>query len=106
MWKGILFPYPSPYRPFYLSFQLYLSDTSSTEFNSSSRASDDEKKMNTLADQLKDAQKMAEDADQKYEDASKRMNQCEAQLEVDGERADLSEFKIIELEEELKVRME
>lgn len=62
--------------------------------------------MNTLADQLKDAQKMAEDADQKYEDASKRMNQCEAQLEVDGERADLSEFKIIELEEELKVRME
>merc|ERR1712241_1636258 len=67
------------------------------------RASDDEKKMNTLADQLKDSQKMAEDADQKYEDASKRMNQCEAQLEVDGERADLSEFKIIELEEELKV---
>merc|ERR1712226_525407 len=67
------------------------------------RATEDEAKMNTLADQLKDAQKMAEDADQKYEDASKRMNQCEAQLEVDGERADLSEFKIIELEEELKV---
>merc|ERR1711894_578474 len=59
--------------------------------------------MNTLADQLKDAQKMAEDADQKYEDASKRMNQCEAQLEIDGERADVSEFKILELEEELKV---
>jgi chromosome segregation ATPase len=67
------------------------------------RASDDEKKMAGLAEQLKDAQKMAEDADKKYDEASKRMTTCEAQLEVDGERADLSEFKIIELEEELKV---
>merc|ERR1719309_1456004 len=59
--------------------------------------------MNTLADQLKDAQKMAEEADRKYDEAQKKMVTAEAQLEVDGERADLSEFKIIELEEELKV---
>ena len=46
---------------------------------------------------------MAEDADTKYDAASKKMHQCEAQLEVDGERADVGEFKIVELEEELKV---
>jgi len=67
------------------------------------RSQEDEKKMSTLADQLKDAQKKAEDADNKYDDASKKMTQCEGQLEVDGERADISEFKIVELEEELKV---
>merc|ERR1711962_455242 len=67
------------------------------------RSQEDEKKMSTLAEQLKDAQKQAEDADVKYDDASKKMQTCEAQLEVDGERADISEFKIIELEEELKV---
>merc|ERR1712013_293853 len=33
----------------------------------------------------------------------KKMVTAEAQLEIDGERADVSEFKIIELEEELKV---
>lgn len=31
------------------------------------------------------------------------MGEAEAKLEIDGERADVSEFKIIELEEELKV---
>ena len=31
---------------------------------------------------LKDAQKMAEDADKKYDEASKKMTTCEAQLEV------------------------
>merc|ERR1712042_65712 len=33
----------------------------------------------------------------------KKMVTAEGQLEIDGERADVSEFKIIELEEELKV---
>merc|ERR1719447_970206 len=61
------------------------------------RASEDEKKMQGLSEQLKDAQKRAEDADKKYDDASKKMTTAEAQLEVDGERADLSEFKIVEL---------
>jgi len=67
------------------------------------RSQEDEKKMSTLAEQLKEAQKQAEDADTKYDEASKKMTTCEAQLEVDGERADISEFKIVELEEELKV---
>merc|ERR1712002_346007 len=67
------------------------------------RSQEDEKKMSTLTEQLKDAQKKAEDADTKYDDASKKMQTCESQLEVDGERADISEFKIVELEEELKV---
>merc|ERR1712210_23877 len=49
------------------------------------------------------AQNRAEDADRKYDEAQKKMATAEAQLEIDGERADVSEFKIIELEEELKV---
>ena len=67
------------------------------------RAADDEKKMHGLAEQLKDAQKMAEDADKKYDEASKKMAQCESSLEVSDERGSVGEFKIIELEEELKV---
>merc|ERR1719312_2380732 len=54
-------------------------------------------------DQLKKAQNRAEEADRKYDEAQKKMVTAEAQLEIDGERADVSEFKIIELEEELKV---
>merc|ERR1712203_69785 len=51
------------------------------------RAVEDEAKMKNLADELASAQK--------------RMQVAEASLEVNGERADVSEFKIIELEEEL-----
>merc|ERR1712158_81551 len=40
---------------------------------------------------------------QKYDKATKKMTEAEAKLDIDGERADVSEFKIIELEEELKV---
>merc|ERR1711909_140092 len=39
----------------------------------------------------------------KYDEAQKKMVEAESKLEIDGERADVSEFKIIELEEELKV---
>merc|ERR1719508_693734 len=46
---------------------------------------------------------MAEEADKKYDEASKKMAQCEASLEVSDERGSVGEFKIIELEEELKV---
>merc|ERR1719159_574894 len=46
---------------------------------------------------------MAEDADKKYDETQKKMTEAEAKLDIDGERADVSEFKIIELEEELKV---
>merc|ERR1712218_395192 len=67
------------------------------------RASKDEAKLSGLADELKKAQHRAEEADKKYDDAQKKMVDAEAKLEIDGERADVSEFKIIELEEELKV---
>merc|ERR1712172_291575 len=59
--------------------------------------------MGGLADELKKAQNRAEDADKKYDEATKKMTEAEAKLDIDGERADVSEFKIIELEEELKV---
>merc|ERR1739848_667192 len=67
------------------------------------RAAEDEKKLIRLAEELKEAQKMAEDADRKYDDTQKKMGECERNLEVSGERASAGEFKIIELEEELKV---
>ena len=67
------------------------------------RAQEDEKKLTLLAEQLKEAQKTAEDADKMYDDASKKMHQCEQALEVSDERASVGEFKIVELEEELKV---
>merc|ERR1711964_516641 len=67
------------------------------------RAVEDEAKMKNLADELASAQKRAEEADRQYDEAQKKMQVAEASLEVNGERADVSEFKIIELEEELKV---
>ena len=67
------------------------------------RAAEDEAKLAGLADELKKAQNRAEDADKKYDEATKKMTEAEAKLDIDGERADVSEFKIIELEEELKV---
>merc|ERR1712031_4850 len=66
-------------------------------------AVEDEAKMKNLADELASAQKRAEEADRQYDEAQKKMQVAEASLEVNGERADVSEFKIIELEEELKV---
>merc|ERR1712153_238510 len=59
--------------------------------------------MGRLAEELKEAQKMAEDADKKYDETQKKMGDCERSLEVSDERASTGEFKIIELEEELKV---
>merc|ERR1712088_794416 len=67
------------------------------------RAVEDEAKMTNLAKELSDAQKRAEEADKCYDEAQKKMQLAEASLEVNGERADVSEFRIIELEEELKV---
>merc|ERR1712086_1081376 len=67
------------------------------------RAVEDEAKMTNLAKELSNAQKRAEEADKLYDEAQKKMHVAEAALEVNGERADVSEFKIIELEEELKV---
>merc|ERR1712002_1288427 len=67
------------------------------------RAVEDEQKMSGLAAELSQAQKRAEEADKLYDEAQKKMQAAEASLEVNGERADVSEYKIIELEEELKV---
>merc|ERR1712066_784104 len=67
------------------------------------RSVEDEQKMTGLAKDLAEAQKRAEEADKLYDEAQKKMQLAEAALEVNGERADVSEFKIIELEEELKV---
>merc|ERR1711890_44889 len=67
------------------------------------RAVEDEAKMANLAKELAEAQKRAEEADKLYDEAQKKMQLAEAALEVNGERADVSEFKIVELEEELKV---
>merc|ERR1712242_58144 len=41
--------------------------------------------------------------DKKYDETQKKMADCERALEVSDERASTGEFKIIELEEELKV---
>merc|ERR1712088_1252667 len=67
------------------------------------RAADDEAKLIRLADELKSAQKQAEDADKMYDETQKKMMETERNLEVSDERASVGEFKIIELEEELKV---
>merc|ERR1711978_62232 len=62
-------------------------------------AVEDEAKMKNLADELASAQKRAEEADRQYDEAQKKMQVAEASLEVNGERADVSEFKIIELKQ-------
>merc|ERR1712211_80535 len=67
------------------------------------RAADDEKKLVRLAEELKEAQKQSEDADKMYDETQKKMIETERNLEVSDERASVGEFKIIELEEELKV---
>ena len=45
----------------------------------------------------------AEDADRKYDEVAKRLQQCEGELERAEERAETGETKIKELEEELRV---
>merc|ERR1719471_598670 len=60
-------------------------------------------RLNRRVQELEKAQHRAEEADKKYDEAQKKMVEAEAKLEIDGERADVSEYKIIELEEELKV---
>merc|ERR1719341_729171 len=47
--------------------------------------------------------KLDKAADATYDDASKKLAQCEADLDKAEERADVGETKIIELEEELRV---
>ncbi|MCV4802722.1 tropomyosin, partial [Escherichia coli] len=52
--------------------------------------------------QLKEAKHIAEDADRKYEVVARKLVIIESDLERAEERAELSEGKCAELEEELK----
>merc|ERR1712029_547434 len=63
----------------------------------------DEARMEALENQLKDARILAEEADKKYDEIAKKLVTVESDLERAEERADTSEHKIIELEEELRV---
>merc|ERR1712018_861599 len=63
----------------------------------------DEARMEALENQLKDARMIADEADKKYDDLLKKLVVIESDLERAEERADTSEHKIVELEEELRV---
>merc|ERR1712055_1266594 len=51
----------------------------------------------------REMQQRCEDADNKYDEIQKKVDQTEADLEVADLRAEVGEHKIIELEEELQV---
>merc|ERR1711976_699285 len=63
----------------------------------------DETRMEALENQLKDARVLAEEADKKYDECAKKLATVESDLERAEERADTSEHKIVELDEELRV---
>merc|ERR1712242_668066 len=63
----------------------------------------DDGKLIQLEDQVAAAKIMAEEADRKYEEASRKLALLEADLERAEERAEVSESKIVELEEEVRV---
>merc|ERR1712243_294250 len=67
------------------------------------KALEDDKRIAALEKELKDARDKAEAADAAYEEVSKKLVQCDADLEKAEERADTGETKILELEEELRV---
>merc|ERR1712168_1005227 len=65
------------------------------------RAAEQSERIETLEAQLKEARFLAEEADRKYDEVAKKLAQIEADLERAEDRADTSETKIIDLEEEL-----
>jgi chromosome segregation ATPase len=68
-----------------------------------SRALQDEERMGKLEEELNGARNQAEDADKKYDEIAKRLQQVEGELERAEERAEVGEIKIVKLEEELRV---
>ncbi|KAJ4943570.1 hypothetical protein JOQ06_006070, partial [Pogonophryne albipinna] len=66
------------------------------------RAGKDEEKMEIQEIQLKEAKHIAEEADRKYEEVARKLVILEGELERAEERAELSECKAADLEEELK----
>merc|ERR1711875_51412 len=61
------------------------------------KAVDDDKRIAGLEKELKEARDKAEAADAAYEEVSKKLGQCDADLEKAEERADTGETKILEL---------
>lgn len=68
------------------------------------RAVQDEERMDQLTAQLKEARMLAEDADNKSDEVSRKLAFVEDELEVAEDRVKGGDAKIMELEEELKVR--
>ena len=56
-----------------------------------------------LEEELKDLRQRCEDSDNMYDEVQKKVNQTEADLERADIRVEVGEFKIIEMEEELRV---
>lgn len=67
------------------------------------RSQQDEGRMDQLSNQLKEARMLAEDADTKSDEVSRKLAFVEDELEVAEDRVKSGEAKIMELEEELKV---
>lgn len=67
------------------------------------RAQQDEERMDQLTNQLKEARLLAEDADGKSDEVSRKLAFVEDELEVAEDRVKGGDAKIMELEEELKV---
>merc|ERR1712051_590399 len=80
--------------------------TATQKLDQASTAGDDSQRMckvlenKSLSDE---ARILAEEADKKYDEIAKKLVTVESDLERAEERADTSEHKIIELEEELRV---
>ena len=67
------------------------------------RSQQDEERMDQLTNQLKEARLLAEDADGKSDEVSRKLAFVEDELEAAEDRVKSGEAKIMELEEELKV---
>ncbi|XP_025830702.1 ERC protein 2 isoform X4 [Agrilus planipennis] len=67
------------------------------------RTNMEDDRVSILESQLAQAKLIAEEADKKYEEASRKLVLMEQDLERTEERANQSESKIVELEEELRV---
>lgn len=70
------------------------------------RSQQDEERMDQLTNQLKEARLLAEDADGKSDEVSRKLAFVEDELEVAEDRVKSGEAKIMELEEELKVKFQ
>lgn len=67
------------------------------------RAMTDNERIKQLEAQLKETRNIAEEADHKYDEVSRKLMEVEDDLERADERANTGEAKISELEEELQV---